>query len=95
MAATPIVTVYSNPGCQPCAATKRWLAQHDIPFDDINLQADIEPHGAGANLEAARALGYREAPIVIASLDGVPGNELHWSGFNPNELAKLLERNAA
>lgn len=78
-----IVTVYSNPGCQPCRATKKWLTDRGIPFRDVDLQTNT------TDLEAVLALGYREAPVVIASVDGTPAAEVHWSGFNPIELSKL------
>lgn len=95
MTELPIVTVYTKPDCRQCDATKRWLNQHGIAFDPINLEADIEPHGKGSNLAAVKALGYMSAPVVVASLDGIPGNEIHWSGFNPIELARLQKKAAA
>lgn len=71
------ITVYSKPtGCFACINTKRWLKTRGIDFVEEDITTE-------ANLEAARSLGYQEAPVVIATVDGV---ERHWSGFNPNEL---------
>lgn len=81
------VTVYTNPNCKPCWATKRYLDQHDIPFEE----ADATDPG---NLAAIKALGYSQAPVVIVAHDG-PGSETHWSGFDPNELDNLRKAVAA
>lgn len=86
---SPTITVYTKSDCQQCEATKRWLKQRDLTFTEINLEAEIEPGGAGTNLEAAKALGYTSAPVIFASLDGIPGNEIHWSGFRPDQLNRL------
>lgn len=75
------VTVYSKSNCRQCDATKRWLKQRDVTFSEIDLTADEK------NLEAAKALGYQEAPVVVVGF-GTPGDEAHWSGFDPNELNK-------
>ncbi|WP_258371078.1 glutaredoxin family protein [Curtobacterium sp. MCBD17_021] len=79
---TRTVRVYTKPNCQACDATKRWLNNRDIPFevDDITTEA---------NLAAAKALGHQQAPVVVVS-NGTPGDEQHWSGFNPFELDKHL-----
>ncbi|WP_241972822.1 glutaredoxin family protein [Cryobacterium cryoconiti] len=80
---TPTVTVYSKDDCRQCDATKRWLAARDVPFTVVDFLADEK------NIEAAKALGYQEAPVVVVSF-GVIGDEVHWSGFNPIELGKYL-----
>lgn len=70
------ITVYEKPNCQACRMTKRWLDQHNIEYatDDIT-----EP----GNLEAAKAMGFLEAPVVMVGNEG-------WSGFRPDKLAELL-----
>lgn len=84
MTMTPkTVTVYSKDNCRQCDATKRWLRQREIEFAEIDLVADENA------LEAAKSLGYQEAPVVIVGF-GAPGDEQHWSGFNPEELNKHL-----
>jgi glutaredoxin-like protein NrdH len=74
----PIVTVYTKPNCRQCDMTKRWLDHRGVEYavDDITDEK---------NLAAAKALGYLEAPVVIVS-QGVPGDEVHWSGFDPTSL---------
>ena len=80
---TQTVRVYSKPNCQACEATKRWLTSRDVPFVVEDITTDD-------NLTAAKSLGYQEAPVVIVS-QGTPGDEVHWSGFNPIELTKHVE----
>jgi len=36
------VTVYSTPACSWCQAAKEHLRAHGVPFDDIDVSADIE-----------------------------------------------------
>lgn len=36
------VTVYSTPACSWCQAAKEHLRAHDVPFDDIDVSADME-----------------------------------------------------
>ncbi|WIE55389.1 glutaredoxin domain-containing protein [Curtobacterium sp. MCBD17_003] len=82
----PIVIVYTKPNCQACDATKRWLKQHDVEFD----VGDITTEG---NTAAAKELGHQQAPVVIVS-NGTPGDEVHWSGFDPMSLSEHLGRAA-
>ena len=73
----PHVVVYEKDNCQACRMTKRWLDQHGVEYttDDIT-----EP----GNLEAAKSLGFMEAPVVMVDGDG-------WSGFRPDKLNTLLD----
>ena len=36
------VKVYSAPWCPFCNMTKKWLLDHHIPFEDINVQENKE-----------------------------------------------------
>lgn len=83
---TGTTTVYSKPRCQQCTATKRWLKQHHVTFEE----ADATDPG---NAEAIKYLGYMQAPVVVYAPDG-PGSEVHWSGFNPIELSRHFEEKA-
>lgn len=80
------VTVYTTgPACVQCNATKRWLNKHGIAFTEINITTSPE------DANAARALGYTEAPVVVVS-NGDPETDLHWSGFNPMSLANYTKQ---
>lgn len=70
------ITVYSKPACVQCTATTRALETRGIPFNIVDLTDD------SAALEMVTALGYRQAPVVIAG-------DLHWSGFRPDMIGRL------
>lgn len=78
---TRTITIYSQPNCQPCKATKRWLDKRNITFQDIDVTTSPK------DAEAIRALGFKEAPVVIVST-GDPETDLMWSGFIPDNLTK-------
>lgn len=69
--------LYTQPSCQPCKATKKWLDKAGIEYDQIDLSVDP------AAADAVKALGYTSAPVVVVS------DDWHWSGFRPTELSKL------
>jgi len=79
------LTVYSQPNCQPCKATKRWLDRRGITYQEVDVTTSPK------DAEAIRALGFKEAPVVIVS-SGDPELDLMWSGFDPNNLAKYATR---
>ena len=56
---TPTVTLYTSPGCPDCAAVRRWLEQHDVPF----TERDVTQPGVGD--EAKERYGVRIAPITV------------------------------
>ena len=73
------ITVYTKPSCVQCTATYRALDNKGIEYDVLDVTAD------DAALEKVRALGYMQAPVVIADDD-------HWSGFRPDKIAGLAAR---
>lgn len=73
-----MVTVYTLPACVQCDSTKRMLTKKEIPFNEIDMSADLNA------LEMVKSLGYTAAPVVMAGED-------HWSGFRPDKLATLSE----
>ncbi len=80
---TPKVTVYSAPGCQPCAATKRSLDKAGIPYEEIELAGLDEE-------ERARVVeGHTSAPIVRAPGIGT------WSGHRPSQIEQVIVQQAA
>ncbi|SHF38465.1 ribonucleoside-diphosphate reductase class Ib glutaredoxin subunit [Lampropedia hyalina DSM 16112] len=71
------ITVYSKPSCVQCTATYRALDRQGIAYEVVDLSQDE------AALAKVRALGYREAPVVVTEQD-------HWSGFRPDKISALL-----
>jgi glutaredoxin-like protein NrdH len=64
------ITVYTKPSCVQCTATYRAL-------DNKGIEYEV--------LDTVKALGYLQAPVVIADDD-------HWSGFRPDKIAGLAAR---
>ncbi|QGJ94177.1 glutaredoxin [Corynebacterium phage EmiRose] len=76
------VTVYSNPGCQPCRATRKKLTSLGIDYDEVSL-ADV-PAVAATFIEE----GYTSAPIVsVVDYRGAVVDT--WSGYSPDKLKAL------
>lgn len=76
------ITVYSKPACVQCDATYRALDKLGVSYTTVDLTQDAEA------LERVRALGYLQAPVVLA------GDE-HWSGYRPDRIKAVAELAAA
>lgn len=72
------ITVYSKPACVQCTATTRALDRRGLNYRVVDLTQDI-----GA-METVAAMGYRQAPVVVAG-------EAHWAGFRPDMIGQLAE----
>lgn len=70
------VTVYSKPACVQCNATYRALDKKGIAYETVDMSQDVDA------LERVRALGYMQAPVVMAGAE-------HWSGFRPDKIEEL------
>ncbi|MGN7869739.1 Glutaredoxin-like protein NrdH [Paracoccus haematequi] len=70
------ITVYSKPACVQCTATTRALDARGLSYDVIDLTEDE------AAMERVMALGYRQAPVVVAG-------DSHWAGFRPDMIGRL------
>lgn len=70
------ITVYTKPSCVQCNATYRALDRQGLAYDVVDLTQDA------AALARVKALGYQQAPVVVA------GDE-HWSGFRPDRISAL------
>ncbi len=79
---TKQVTVYSKPDCMQCMYTKKYLTEHDIDFNTIDVTQD------DLSLSFIKdQLGYQAVPVVVVD-DNADIFE-HWHGFQPDKLAKL------
>lgn len=70
------ITLFTAPSCVQCTATKKALDGKGLDYDTVDVSQDSEA------LERVRAMGYRQAPVVIAG-------EEHWCGFRPDLIQKL------
>ncbi|WP_454044389.1 glutaredoxin family protein [Cellulosimicrobium sp. Marseille-Q8652] len=73
---TAPVTVYTQPHCMPCTATKRQLTRRGIPYAEVDLTTDP------AALALVQSLGHQAAPVVIAG-------DQHWSQYRPDRINAL------
>ena len=75
---TPAITVYTNPSCMACDATKKYLTERNTKFETVDLSTDE------LALAAVKDLWYLQAPVVFVRYPN--GSETHWNGFNPSKL---------
>lgn len=82
------ITVYTTgPGCGRCLVTKRALDKEGITYREVNIREN-----PAAREYVTEELGYSEAPVCVVE-DGA--GEDHWSGFRPDEIARVAAaRNA-
>ena len=74
------ITVFSQPNCVQCTATYRALKKLGLEeYTVIDLTRDAEA------LEKVKALGYQQAPVVLA-------DDEHWAGFRPDLIAGLASQ---
>lgn len=76
---TATITVYTKPACVQCNATYKALDKNNLPYKVVDITEDA------AARDYVMSLGYLQAPVVVAGDD-------HWSGFRPDEIKKLAER---
>lgn len=76
------ISIYTAPDCGMCAAAKRAMTKHGIPFQEVNT----------ANNPAALAyvrddLGYSSAPVT--ALTYRDGRVHSWGGFDLDQIRDL------
>jgi glutaredoxin-like YruB-family protein len=72
------VTVYSTPTCSPCRAAKAFLADHGVPFREVNVAEDEEARDL-----LVRLTGQMAVPVIVVGEDVV-------QGFNRPRLKEVL-----
>lgn len=72
------VVLYSQPGCPPCTAAKRFLSARGVAFEYRDVQADP------AALRDLVALQSRSTPTIVVGEDVM-------IGFDPDRLVAMLE----
>lgn len=76
------ITVYSKPRCINCTATYRALDSRGIKYEVVDYTQDE------AVFATVAALGYLEAPVVVAG-------DQHWSGYKEDKIDALAAQLAA
>lgn len=74
------VTVYTKPACVQCSATYKALDKQGIEYTVVDITEAPEAR------DYVLALGYMQAPVVVAGDD-------HWSGFRPDRIKALAAMN--
>ena len=77
-----MITVYTRPGCGPCRMTVRRLDAAGLDYTTVDITQN------DAARDYVMALGYQQAPVVVAGED-------HWSGFRPERIKALAMEGAA
>ena len=62
------ITVYSKPNCVQCNATYRALDKAGLSYQTVDISLDVEA------LEQVKALGYVQAPVVMAGGERSPSD---------------------
>ena len=68
-----MVKLFSKPSCYQCEATKKYLNNRNVLYEEIDVSGD------SSELEK---LGFRSVPVVVTS-------EESWFGFRPEKLQHL------
>jgi glutaredoxin len=78
------ITVYSAFWCPDCRTAKRFLAQHNIPFKEIDIETT-----PGAAQEVIRHTGKRAIPQFVIDGEWVQPYDPR-EGFRYEEMARRL-----
>jgi glutaredoxin-like protein NrdH len=71
------VTLYSQPQCFKCDATKRYLDKENIDYQVIDVTQDPSA------MQHIKKLGYLMTPVVQV------GDKVHWSDFRIELIKKI------
>ncbi|MFT8753266.1 MAG: glutaredoxin domain-containing protein [Oenococcus oeni] len=71
------MTVYTKDNCPQCHATKRWLNEHNINYQEINTTDNQ------AAINHLKKIGVERLPFVITDKGNL-------TGFKPQVLEKLV-----
>lgn len=72
------VVIYTKNGCMQCKMTKRYLKEHQIGYEERNINEHPE------FVDDLKAQGFRSVPIVMAK-EASP-----IIGFRPSDLKALV-----
>ncbi|UDM72705.1 glutaredoxin family protein [Vagococcus fluvialis] len=73
------VIVFSKAGCGQCFGAKMFLKQHNIPFEEIDIEASDE------NRKNFDQYGFDSLPVIVSPVIEP------FSGFRPSNLQEIKE----
>lgn len=72
------ITLYTKNNCPQCQLTKRFLTEHQLSFNEINLEEHPE------EVQSLLDEGFQQAPVLKTDTG------ISFSGFNPDKLETLI-----
>ena len=72
------ITIYTKNDCVQCKMTKRFLKEHNINFEEKNINSDPDA------ISYLKSLGYKSVPVVF------PKDQNPIVGFRPDQLRGLV-----
>ena len=67
------IKLYTKPNCPQCRATKMYLNNLNIPYQEIK---GLE------HIPELKARGFKQFPVIMTESDS-------WAGFQPSKIQKL------
>lgn len=79
------IMIASQPSCQQCRSSKRYLTKNNTPYLETKYKADTAAQAIAA------ANNYTAAPVCYV-VDKHTGDTLaHWAGFNMFKLRQWVD----
>lgn len=78
-----MITLYSKPNCVQCTATERKLVESGKRYRKVDVTEDQKAY------EFVTGMGYQQVPVVVVGFEHKELGGQHWSGYNPDMIAKL------
>lgn len=82
-----VLTVYTKPGCQYCAAAKTYLNEHGIEYVEIDITLNED------KADWLRSQGHRSLPVIYAGNEPLVNGG--WSTLKTMRKHEIMERLAA
>lgn len=77
------ITLFTQPGCQPCNATKRMLDRLGLEAKEVNVRETASAFDTIKSLNPA----YNGTPVILVERED--GSIKHWDGFRPDSIQAL------
>lgn len=82
-----VLTVYTKPGCQYCAAAKTYLNENEIEYVEIDITLNED------KIEWLRQQGHKSLPVIYAGDEPLVNGG--WNTLKTMRKHEIMERLAA